>query len=157
MHIFQNPQFAFAIKSIGDDQVLTKIFQIDPELTFNVFHILNHGRISKIEKIFDSIEYPPPKKKGLENAKSLASLFPRFELFTGVILIVVFFGYSETSLRSLRSFQALLLWWLFQHLLLSLLTTYSSNLKQNAPLGNRELSDLDLPPFKIVQHDVSMT
>ena len=40
------------------DQALTKSFQIDPKLTFNVFHILNHGRISKIEKIFDDIEAP---------------------------------------------------------------------------------------------------
>ena len=35
------------------DQVLTKLFQIDPKLTFDVFNILNEGRISKIEKIFD--------------------------------------------------------------------------------------------------------
>ena len=34
--------------------VLTKIFRMDPKLTFNVFHILNHDHISKIEKIFDS-------------------------------------------------------------------------------------------------------
>ena len=47
---FQNPQISFIIKSTSADQVLTKIFQIDPKLTFNVFHILNHGRISKIEK-----------------------------------------------------------------------------------------------------------
>ena len=45
LHFFQNPQISFLIKSIGVDQVLTKIFQIDPKLTFNVFHILNHGRL----------------------------------------------------------------------------------------------------------------
>ena len=48
------------IKSIGVDQGLTKMFQIDPKLTFDNFHILNHGRISKIEKIFDGTD--PPKK-----------------------------------------------------------------------------------------------
>ena len=58
LHFFQNPQISFLIKSIGVDQLLTKIFQIDPKLTFNNFHILNHGRISKIEKIFDDIEAP---------------------------------------------------------------------------------------------------
>ena len=61
MYIFQNPQISFVIKSTGVDQVLTKILQIDPKLTFDVFHILNHVRISKIEKIFDGAD--PPKKK----------------------------------------------------------------------------------------------
>ena len=61
LRIFQNPQISFASKSTGVDQVLTKIFQIDPNLTFNVFHILNQDHISKIEKIFDGTE-PPPKK-----------------------------------------------------------------------------------------------
>ena len=32
------------------DQVLNKLFQIGPKLTFDTFHILNDGRISKIEK-----------------------------------------------------------------------------------------------------------
>ena len=41
--------------------MLTKIFQIDPKLTFDNFHILNHGRISKIEKIFDDTEAPEKK------------------------------------------------------------------------------------------------
>ena len=63
LHFFQNPQISLLIKSIGVDQVLTKIFQIDPKLTFNNFHILNHGRISKIEKIIDGTD--PPPKKGL--------------------------------------------------------------------------------------------
>ena len=42
------------------DQVLTKLFQIDQKLTFDVFNILNDGRISKIEK---NIRWsrPPPK------------------------------------------------------------------------------------------------
>ena len=44
--------------------MLTEISQINPKLTFNVFHILNHGRISKIEKIFDGPD-PPPKKNDL--------------------------------------------------------------------------------------------
>ena len=39
---------------------LTKISQIDPKLNFNVFHILNHDYISKIEKIFDGTT--PPQK-----------------------------------------------------------------------------------------------
>ena len=60
-YIFQNPQISFVIKSTGVDQVLTKILQIDPKLTFDVFHILNHVRISKIEKIFDGTD--PPQKK----------------------------------------------------------------------------------------------
>ena len=42
--------------------MLTKILQIDQKLTFDVFHILNQGRISKIEKISDGTD--PPKKKG---------------------------------------------------------------------------------------------
>ena len=41
--------------------MLTKILQIDQKLTFNVFHILNQGRISKIEKISD--DTAPPQKK----------------------------------------------------------------------------------------------
>ena len=60
--IFGYLQISFAIKSSGVDQVLTKIFQIDHKLTFNVFHILNRGRISKIEKISDGAD-PPPKKQ----------------------------------------------------------------------------------------------
>ena len=48
--IFGYLQISFALKSSGVDQVLTKIFQIDQKLTFNVFHILNQCRISKIEK-----------------------------------------------------------------------------------------------------------
>ena len=60
--LFPNPQILFLIKLIGVDQVLTKIFQIDPKLTFNVFHILNHGRISKIEKkTFDGTNLPGKK------------------------------------------------------------------------------------------------
>ena len=64
LHIFGNLRIWFANKWISVDQVLTKIFQIDPKLISNVFHILNHGRISKIKKIFDGPD-PPPKKKGL--------------------------------------------------------------------------------------------
>ena len=30
--------------------MLTKLLQIDLKLTYDVFHISNHGRISKIEK-----------------------------------------------------------------------------------------------------------
>ena len=61
-YIFQNPQISFVIKSTGVDQVLTKILKIDPKLTFDVFHILNHVRISKIKKkIFDGTD--PPKKR----------------------------------------------------------------------------------------------
>ena len=41
--------------------MLTKILQIDQKLTFNVFHILNQYRISKIEKIFDGTD--PRQKK----------------------------------------------------------------------------------------------
>ena len=38
------------------NQELTKLFQTDPKLTLYVFHISNHDRISKIEKIFDGSE-----------------------------------------------------------------------------------------------------
>ena len=48
--IFRYLQISYAVKYFGVDQVLTKILQIDQKLTFNVFHILNQGRISKIEK-----------------------------------------------------------------------------------------------------------
>ena len=44
-------------------QALIEIFQIDQNLTFNAFHILNWVCISKIEKIFDGTD--PPQKKGL--------------------------------------------------------------------------------------------
>ena len=60
--IFRYLQISFAVKSSGVDQVLTKILQIDQKLTFNVFHILNQVRISKIEKISDGTD-PPPKKR----------------------------------------------------------------------------------------------
>ena len=54
--IFGYLQISFAVKSSGVDQVLTKILQIDQKLTFNVFHILNQCRISKIEKISDGTD-----------------------------------------------------------------------------------------------------
>ena len=57
--IFQNPWFWFVNKGKGVDQVLTKLFQIDPKLTFDVFHILNDGRISKIEKNIRWSRLPP--------------------------------------------------------------------------------------------------
>ena len=61
--IFGYLQISFAVKSSGVDQVLTKIFQIDQKLTFIVFHILNRGRISKIEKKYRVVQTPPPQKK----------------------------------------------------------------------------------------------
>ena len=61
LRFFQNTRIWFATKSASVDQVLTKIFQIDPKLTFNVFHILNHDHISKIEKYI--WWYRPPAKK----------------------------------------------------------------------------------------------
>ena len=61
LRFFQNTRIWFATKSASVDQVLTKIFQIDPKLTFNVFHILNHDHISKIEKYIWWYR-PPPKK-----------------------------------------------------------------------------------------------
>ena len=60
--IFRYLQISFAAKYFGVDQVLTKILQIDQKLTFNVFHILNQYRISKIEKIFDGTD-PAPQKR----------------------------------------------------------------------------------------------
>ena len=60
--IFRYLQISFAIKSSGVDQVLTKILQIDQKLTFNIFHILKLGRISKIEKKYLMTELPPQKK-----------------------------------------------------------------------------------------------
>ena len=59
--IFRHLQIYFAVNVVGVDQVLTKILQIDQKLTFNVFHMLNQGRISKIEKISDGTD--PPQKK----------------------------------------------------------------------------------------------
>ena len=60
--IFRYLQISFAVKYFGVDQVLTKISQIDQKLTFNVSHILNQGRISKIEKISDDTDRPLPKR-----------------------------------------------------------------------------------------------
>ena len=48
--IFGYLQNSFAAKYFGVDQVLTKTLKIDKKLTFDDFHILNQGRISKIEK-----------------------------------------------------------------------------------------------------------
>ena len=59
--IFRYLQISFAVKSSGVDQVLTKILQNDHKLTFDIFYILNQGRISKIEKISDGTD--PPKKR----------------------------------------------------------------------------------------------
>ena len=62
--------------------VLTKIFQIDPKLTFNVFHILNHDHISKIEK---NIWWnKPPSKKDLFGGGSVPSY--------------IFFNFGDTTL-----------------------------------------------------------
>ena len=58
--IFRYLQISFAEKYFGVDQVLTKILQIYQKLTFNVFHILNQCRISKIEK---NIWWDRPPKK----------------------------------------------------------------------------------------------
>ena len=69
--IFRYLQNSFAVKSSGVDQVLTKILQIDQKLIFNVFHILNQVRISKIEKISDGTD--PPKKKVIFLGGSRAS------------------------------------------------------------------------------------
>ena len=63
LRFFQNTRIWFATKSASVDQVLTKIFQIDPKLTFNVFHILNHDHISKIEKYIWCYNPSPPQKK----------------------------------------------------------------------------------------------
>ena len=38
--------------------MLTKILRIDSKLSFDNFHILNHGRISKIEKDIDTLDPP---------------------------------------------------------------------------------------------------
>ena len=43
--------------------MLTKILRIDSKLSFDNFHILNHGRISKIEKDIDTLD--PPLKTPL--------------------------------------------------------------------------------------------
>ena len=57
--IFRYLQISFTIKSSSVDQVLTKILQIDQKLTFDTFHILNQGRISKIEKRYLMVQTPP--------------------------------------------------------------------------------------------------
>ena len=69
--IFRYLQISFAVKYFGVDQVLTTILQIDQKLTFNVCHILNQGRISKIEKISDDRD--PPGKKAFFAGGSRAS------------------------------------------------------------------------------------
>ena len=58
--LFRYLQVSFAVKYFGVDQVLGTMLQIDQKLTFHVFHILNQGLISKIEKISDGTD-PPPK------------------------------------------------------------------------------------------------
>ena len=71
--IFRYLQISFAVKSSGVDQVLTKILQIDQKLTFNVFHILNQGRISKIEKKSLMI-LPPEQNEHKEFAEDILSI-----------------------------------------------------------------------------------
>ena len=44
--------------------------QIDQKLTFNVFHLLNQGRISKIEKISDGTD-PPQKRSFFGGSRAL--------------------------------------------------------------------------------------
>ena len=77
-YIFQNPEISFVIKWTGVDQVLTKILQIDPKLTFNVFHILNHVRISKIEK--NIWWYRPPPKKAFFGRSVPSNIFSILEI-----------------------------------------------------------------------------
>jgi len=64
--------------------VLTKIFQIDPKLTCDVFHILKHDHISKIEKIFDGTDQgcrtgdparPPRKEIFIDRPRPPEKLF----------------------------------------------------------------------------------
>ena len=57
-HIFKNRQISSVIKYIGVDWVLTKILRIDSKLSVDNFHILNYGRISKIEKDIDTLDPP---------------------------------------------------------------------------------------------------
>ena len=81
--IFGYLQISFAVKSSGVDQVLTKIFQIDQKLTFNIFHILNRGRNSKIEKNIGWCR-PPQKRPFLGGShlgytKSFIKLIVLFE------------------------------------------------------------------------------
>ena len=52
----------FVVRYFGVDQVLTKILQTDQKLTFNISHILNQGRISKIEKNIGCCKTPPKKR-----------------------------------------------------------------------------------------------
>ena len=60
--IFRYLQISFAVKSSSVDQVLTKIFRIDQKLTFNVLHILNQVRISKIETNTSDGTDPPQQQ-----------------------------------------------------------------------------------------------
>ena len=70
MDIFGYLKISLALKSVAVDQVLTKISEMDPKLDFDVFHILNYGRISKIEKISDGKE-PPQKRSFLGGSRAL--------------------------------------------------------------------------------------
>ena len=72
MNIFGYLKISFASKSVVD-QGLTQISQIDPKLDFDVFHILNYGRISKIKNVW----WPRPPKKpfgGRSRASKLKDL-----------------------------------------------------------------------------------
>ena len=81
--IFRYLQISFAVKSSCIDQVLTKTLQIDQNLTFDIFHILNQDRISKIEKTF--IGTDPPQKKGIF-------------LVGGYVSSYTFFNFGDTTL-----------------------------------------------------------
>ena len=80
--IFRYLQTSFAVTSSSVDQVLNKILQIDHKLTFNIFHILKQGRISKMEKISNDTDPLPPKKGlflGALKAKNLGYISDRIE------------------------------------------------------------------------------
>jgi len=81
------------VKSFGADQVLTKILQIEQKFTFDIVHILNQGRISKIKKISDGTDLP--KKKS--NFISETRLF-----FTGISEVFRAQGFKFGLRRSKR-------------------------------------------------------
>ena len=56
--ISQYLQISCAVDSSGIGYVLTEILQIDQKITFDIFHTLNQGHISKIKKIPDCIDLP---------------------------------------------------------------------------------------------------
>ena len=93
MRFFRNLQFSKLKILISSFEMIIILLQIDQKLTFNVFHILNHGYISKIEKnIWWS--RPPPQKKA-------------FFLGGGSVASHIFFNFGDTTMiQNIKHFKS---------------------------------------------------